>query len=117
MIFSISSSLSAIKSYAEKMRVISNNVANVETDKFKKRRAILVEDPESNVHAEINHIETPGPTVTEVNEGHISQRELSNVNLAEEIPQTISTQRGYEANLLTINTQDEMLRSIIDILA
>ena len=117
MLYSISSSLSAVQAYAEKMRVTSNNVANVGTDKFKKSRAMLVEGPESNVHVEINRIETPGPTVTEVHEGSISQRELSNVDLAEEIPQTIPTQRGYEANLLTINTKDEMLKSIIDILA
>ena len=44
------------------------------------------------------------------------ENELSNVDLAEELPQTILAQRGYEANLKTIQTYDETLKSIIDIL-
>ena len=41
---------------------------------------------------------------------------MSNVDLAEEIPQTMIAQRGYEANLATLRTRDEMLKSIIDII-
>ena len=41
---------------------------------------------------------------------------MSNVDLTEEIPQTITAQRGYEANLKLIETQDEMLGSVLDIL-
>ena len=37
------------------------------------------------------------------------------MDLAEEIPQTVMTQRGYEANLKTIEVQDETLKSVIDI--
>ena len=115
MISSIRNTLSALKAFDKKMAVIANNVANVETEEFKKSRATLVEGPESSVKVEITQPEDPGPTVVEVKDGQIEEKEMSNVNLAEEIPQSIVTQRGYEANLAIIRTQDEMLNSILDI--
>ncbi len=114
MVFSVSSTLTAIKAFSEKMGVIANNIANVETEGFKKSRAILTEGPRSDVSVEISQVDTPGPTVVEVNEGQATNKELSNVDLAEEIPQSIIAQRGYEANLTVIKTQDEMLGSVLD---
>jgi flagellar hook protein FlgE len=48
--------------------------------------------------------------------GSISEgmRETSNVDLAEEIPNLMVTKRAYQANLKTIETQDEMLGSLLD---
>jgi flagellar basal-body rod protein FlgC len=116
MISSVGITLSALKAFGKKMDVIANNVANVETEEFKKSRATLVEGPESNVKVEITQPEDPGPTVVEVKNVQIEEKELSNVDLAEEIPQTIFAQRGYEANLKLIRTHDEMLTSVLDIL-
>jgi flagellar basal-body rod protein FlgC len=42
-------------------------------------------------------------------------KETSNVDLAEEIPNLMIAQRGYEANLKTIQTQEEVLGSLLDI--
>jgi flagellar hook protein FlgE len=42
--------------------------------------------------------------------------EMSNVDMAKEITDTIPLQRGYEANLTVIKTKDEMLGSLLDIL-
>lgn len=42
--------------------------------------------------------------------------EMSNVDIAKEITDTIPLQRGYEANLTVIKTKDEMLGSLLDIL-
>lgn len=45
-------------------------------------------------------------------------KEGSNVGLlAREITSTIPTQRGYEANLKMVKTQDEMLGTVIDMKA
>ena len=41
--------------------------------------------------------------------------ELSNVDLGEEAVNLIIGQRGFEANLQTINTADQMLGTILDI--
>ena len=48
------------------MNVIANNVANVETEEFKKSRATLVESPENSVKVEVTQPEDPGPTVVQV---------------------------------------------------
>ena len=108
--------LSAIKAFGTKMGVTANNIANVETEGFKKSTATLVEGIKENVEVEITQPDIPGPVVVDETDGQLTEIEMSNVDLAEEIPQTILAQRGYEANLATIRTQDEMLKSIIDII-
>jgi flagellar basal-body rod protein FlgC len=116
MSFSIQSTLSAIKAFGTKMGVTANNVANVETEGFKKSEATLVEGSEKNVEVEITQPDIPGPVFADVTNGQLTEKEMSNVDLTEEIPQTILAQRGYEANLTTLRTQDEMLKSVIDII-
>lgn len=66
MISSVSRTLSALKAFDKKMNISANNVANVETEEFKKSRATLVEGPESSVKVEITQSTDPGPTVVEV---------------------------------------------------
>jgi flagellar hook protein FlgE len=116
MTFSIQSTLSAIKAFGEKMGVTANNIANVETEEFKKSRATLVEGPKNNVEVEITQPDIQGPVVVDETDGQFTKKEMSNVDLAEEIPQTMIAQKGYEANIATLRTQDEMLKSIIDII-
>jgi flagellar hook protein FlgE len=116
MTFSIQSTLSAVKAFGEKMGVTANNIANVETEGFKKSTATLVEGPKENVEVEITQPDIPGPVIVDETDGQLTEKEMSNVDLAEEIPQTIIAQRGYEANLATLRTQDEMIKSIIDII-
>ncbi|MBN1932710.1 MAG: hypothetical protein JW786_13990 [Desulfobacterales bacterium] len=115
MISSVGNTLSALKSFDKKMNVITNNIANVESQEFKKSRATLVEGPESSVKVEISQPKYPGPTVVEEKDGQIMEKEMSNVDLTEEFSQSIVAQRGYDANLKTIRTQDEMLDSVLDI--
>jgi flagellar hook protein FlgE len=116
MTFSIQSTLSSVKAFEDKMGVTANNIANVETEKFKKSRATLIEGPEKTVTVKISQPETPGPAAVDPADGQSTNKERSNVDLAEEIPQTIIAQRDYEANLSTIRTQDEMSKSVIDII-
>lgn len=116
MISSIGSNLSALNAFGKKLGVTSNNIANSETEGFKKSRAVIKEGENNEVEVEIKRIDTPGPIVSEVVDGNITEKELSNVDPAEEIPQTISIQRGYEANIKVIESQEEMLGSILDII-
>jgi flagellar basal-body rod protein FlgC len=117
MLSSISSSLSAINAFGTKMAVSANNVANIESEEFKKSRADLTEGINSTVEVEITQIDSPGNIVFEPdNTGQMVEKELSNVDLTEEIPQTMIAQRGYEANLKYIKIQDDMIGSVIDIL-
>ena len=116
MISSVGSSLSALRAYGVKMAVTSNNIANMNTNEFKKSRALLKEGAIGNVEVEIDRIDTPGHPVIEVAGDQITEKESSNVDLAEEITETILTQRGYDANLIMIKTQEEMSGSIMDII-
>ena len=116
MINSLGSNVAALKAFGTKMRVTSNNIANVNSIEFKKSRALLKEGPNGNVEADVERIDTPGQLVLTVEDGQVTEKELSNVDLSEEIPQMMVTQHGYEANLKAIKTQDEMVGSAIDIL-
>ena len=49
--------------------------------------------------------------------GQAVQQELSNTDLAEEFTQQIITQYSFEANTKTVKTEDQMLGSIIDMVA
>ena len=81
----------------------------------KKAEQPYVQGPENSVKVEVTQPEDPGPIVVQVTDGQFEEKEMSNVDLAEEIPQSIVAQRGYEANLATIRTQDDMLNAILDI--
>jgi flagellar basal-body rod protein FlgC len=115
MISSINSNLSALVAFGKKMGVTSNNIANVNTDGFKKSRAVLNEGLNGEVKADIERIDTPGPIHTVIQDGVATEKEMSNVDLTEEIPEMLPTQRGYEANLKAIKTQDEMLGTLINL--
>lgn len=116
MISSINSSLSGLSAFTKKMRVISNNVANVNTDGYKKRRVSFSEAANGGVEVAVNRIDTPGPPNLDAKDYPMLEKEMSNVDLTEEIPQMMLTQRGYEANLKTLKIQDEMVGALLDVL-
>ena len=116
MITGIHSTLSALRAFGDKIGVAAHNVANVETEGFKKQRAILSEQAEQGVQVDIEQVDTPGPLIPSVENGQTIVREGSNVDLAEEIPQAMLVRRYYEANLRLLETQDEMVGSLVDIL-
>ena len=116
MVSTISSSLSALSAFGKKLGVTANNIANVNTDGFKKSRAILQEGPHGGVEVSIDRTDTPGYPIMEEGSGQVTERETSNVDLTEEIPQLMLARRAYQANITPIKVHDEMLGSLIDIL-
>ena len=113
MISSVYNNISALLAFGTKMGVSANNIANVNTDEFKKSRADIVETSHGSVDAEVSRVDTPGSLYSE--QGDPAIREMSNVDIAEDVVQTIRTQNGYQANLKMISVHDEMLGSIISI--
>ncbi len=116
MTFPIGNSLSAIRAFSKGMSVTADNVANVNSDEFKKSRAVMEAGVNDAVKVDIQRIDTPGPVIQDTRGREHVERELSNVDLGEEIPRTIPFQRGYEANLKILQTHDEMLGTVIDLL-
>ena len=124
MINGVYAALSALDGFSTKTAVVSNNVANSNTDDYKKSRAVLEEGLNGGVEVSIQKIDTPGTPVSYEDNNTVGAegassaqtKETSNVDLAEETVQLITAQRGHEANLTSIKVQDEMQGSIIDIL-
>ncbi len=97
-----------------KLGVTADNIANVNTDGFKKNRASLNEDHNGGVRVEISRDESLGFRYDVVQNGEMLEKETSNVDLTEEIPDLMITKRAYQANLKTLKTQDQMLGSLLD---
>jgi flagellar basal-body rod protein FlgC len=114
MISSVYNNISALFAFGNKICVNAGNIANGSTDGFKKSRADIVETPRRSVEAEVSIVDTPGTLYSDPGDQTI--RELSNVDIAEEIVQTIPTHHGYQANLKMISVFDEMIGSIINII-
>jgi flagellar basal body rod protein FlgG len=113
MISGISSSLSGLAAFSRKLTVSANNVANVNTDEYKKTVATITEDKNGLPELNTEKIETPGPVIQETDS---VLRELSNVELAQEFPRMMISQRGYEANIKALKVQDEMIGTLLDMI-
>lgn len=116
MISATSSALSAVAAFQKKLDVTADNVANVDTDRFKKSRVLLKEGTVGGVDASVQKINTPGMPKETIRNDRIEETESSNVDLAEELTDMISTPIAYRANLKTVSTQKEMMGSLLDIL-
>lgn len=115
MITQLDTSISALSAFSKKMRVTANNVANVNTDGFKKSRTTLEEAPFGDgVRARVDVVDTPGYVKLVEKDDALQEVETSNVDLAEELPETMLTKAGYKANLKIIQTLDEMIGSLLD---
>jgi flagellar basal-body rod protein FlgC len=115
MIGAIQSALSGLTAFSTQVAVTAHNVANVTTDGFKKSRTELIAVESGGVRPAIQKDETAGPTILNDTGYGPAQLELSNVDLAEETVNRIIGQRGFEANIQTVKTADEMLGTILDI--
>ncbi len=115
MIPALDSALSALGAFGKKMDVSANNVANVDTEGFKKTQALL-EDGDAGVVVTLSRVNTPGGPLPS-QDGAGNTRQSSNVDLAEEIVDQHISKSAYQANAATIKTEDEMLGSLFDILA
>lgn len=116
MISSVNSTLSALQAFKTKMGVTADNIANVNTDDFKKSRANLEEGTNGEVRVDIRRVDTPGHPIQEFVDDQLVEKETSNVELEEEIPDMMVTQRTYEANLKVLQSRDRMLGTVLDIM-
>ena len=115
MISSVNSTISALQAYKTRLGVTADNIANANTDEFKKSRATLKEGTNGDVQVDITRVNTPGHRHQEMEGDQLVEKESSNVNLEEEVPEMMITQRTYEANLKVLQTQNRMLGTLLDI--
>lgn len=98
----ISSNVSSIQSHQTWMNNNANNVANVNTDRFV---------PNSTVIQDTSNGSTQAISQKATDNGS----QMSQTDLAKEMTDQIMIQKGVEANVQSIRTQDEMLGSLLDI--
>jgi flagellar basal-body rod protein FlgC len=115
MIAAILNNLSALHAFDKKMQVTSNNVANINTNGFKKSQAVLKEGDNGGVKVDVHQVKTSGYPMKQLEGNRVMETETSNVDLTEEFGERIVTQNAYSVNLNTIKTQEEMLGSLLDI--
>lgn len=116
MIHGIDPALSALRALGVKFGVAANNVANVNSDGFKKSRALLEGTAPAGVTVTIDRVDTPGYPIPAEN-GDPEPRESSNVSLEEETVDLLVTKRAYLANVNSLKREEEMIGTALDILA
>ncbi|MHB8908475.1 MAG: flagellar basal body rod protein FlgB [Syntrophales bacterium] len=104
--------ITALRAFDLKNQVIANNIANVNTDGFKKSRAVMIQTSLPGVAVSPEQVNTSGDTVTI--DG--VKRETSNVNIEEEMISLMVNTQNYEANIKTLKTTQEMQGTLFDIL-
>ena len=116
MIYPVSNALSALNAFRKQMDVTANNIANVNTDDFKKSRVNMQEASHGGVQANVQQINTPGYPKEVYQDDALVEVESSNVDLAEEFTEMITAKAGFSANLKTVTSQEKVLGSLLDIL-
>lgn len=116
MTLSIQNNVSALQAFSKQISVSANNVANSLSDDFKSSRAINSQGEGHQVTTVITQSKTPGPLVEDPLKNDGSLKELSNTDIAEEMVQQISAQHGFNANAKTIQTYEETIGSLFDVM-
>ena len=116
MISAVNSAVSALQAYKKQMSVSSNNIANVNTDNFKKSKVSFKEGINGGVQADVRRVDTPGHRYRQLEGDQMVEKETSNVDLAEEFPRVMATQHAYKANMKVLQAQDKLLGTTLDIL-
>ena len=114
MTLSIQPNVSGLQAFSKQVSVSANNLANSLSDDFKSSRALNIEGTDKQVTTTISKNSSPGPLVDDPkNDG--SLKELSNTDIAEELVQQITAQHGFDANAKTIQTYDQTMGSLLDV--
>jgi flagellar basal-body rod protein FlgC len=107
--------LSGLRALDKKMEVTANNVANAQTDGFKKDRVEFQETYPAGVKVTLSKPDEQGAVVTDECCGEL--KETANVSLEEAMVDLITTPFQYKLNLQVLKTEDEMVKALIDIKA
>jgi len=111
----LSYSLSGLAAAQAKLVTAANNIANANTNEFKKTRTTFEESSGGGVHVTLDRVQTPGPIALQESPQGLVEQELSNVDLGEELVNVLISRQSFEANLNAIAVQEQTLGSLLDI--
>lgn len=112
------SSVAGINAFFRKMDATANNVANTNTDNYKRRVAHISQDKNGFPETKITIDKTPGvedPRKTGEPDG--PPREMSNVDYADEVLNMIEAKTGVKANVRALQFARDSFDSLLDIFA
>jgi flagellar hook protein FlgE len=115
MLSAIHTALSGLTAFGKQLDVVAHNVANVNTEGFKKSRTEFVEAPGGGILPVVEKDDSSGPAILRDEGGHQFVTEHSNVDLGDEAVQQILAQRSFEANLQTLKAGDALLGKVLDL--
>jgi flagellar hook protein FlgE len=108
MISAYRTALTGLQAFSTKLQSNGNNIANANTDNFKKTTVTNANVAPQGVKAQINKATSPGDSVYKETNAGTELVELSNVDLATEIVDMNLNSAMYKANLKTIETVNDM---------
>ena len=117
MVAGMASALSGIRAGGKMLSVGAHNIANAQTEDFKRTRALPVESTAGGgVTVTLQTDKRPGPQFLS-SENSLNLREGSNVDLGEEIIFNLQAAANLiETNIASVRIQDKVLGSLLDII-
>ena len=114
MSLSFNSSVSGIRAALDMQSVSANNIANSNTEGYKKEHVNLSQDQQGQVAVNITESSKTSSFYKNI-EGHVVEK--SKVNFCEEIVVQIKAKNLLSANIAAIKRTDEGEKNLIDIMA
>ncbi len=115
MFSGFAAAVSGIQAGSRVLGVNAHNIANAQTDNFKRTRATLEESSAGGVVVSLNTASRPGVQLS-AGEDPFNSRQESNVALEEELISILGASNLVEANVASAQFQDQALGSLLDIL-
>ncbi len=115
MISAYQTALTGLQAFGTKLKSNGNNIANSNTDGFKKTMVTNTNVDPQGVKAQINKVSTPGTSVFQETNSGLELVELSNVDLATELVDMNLNSIMYKANLKTIESVNDMTGTLLNL--
>ena len=110
------SSVAGINAFFKKMDVTAHNIANINTDNYKRRIPHIQEDKNGLPQMAVTVDNTPGlESPRRAGEPEGPSREMSNVTYADEVVNMIEAEMGVKANVKALKAAGEMMGSLLDV--
>ena len=104
MEITFNAAVSSIRAHERKLGVTAHNVANVNTNGFKRERAILQEGTSGDVRVRVRREDTPTPADPLAPDAPEVERSLSNVDLADEMHVVVTTDHALILVVVDLDT-------------
>jgi len=115
MFLGFASALSGIRAGSRLLGASAHNIANAQTENFKRTQAAFEDSLSGGVIVSLSTDNRPGPQLLSSDDA-FNFREGSNVELEEELVNTLKATNLIEANISSIRSQDKTLGVLLDII-